>query len=238
MTERRPLRRRSGRAVSRSRRPVAAAGIPQPETAPTPGPLVPAPGEPSILGFPVEVPDEPLVVEEPPPPVEDLDLPPDVDPDVDPDGALYVRATADPFAGTLLLVAGAAGGMSLFLPWVQHGGELGLTLLRRGLGTDDVAALAQSGLLLPVAVAVGGGVLFVLGLLAFRPARSHRVVGVVALLVAVGVAVGIVVGVADVGWQPLRGDPAALCAVVLVAAGVLGALKAMLTQPDVTTDPR
>jgi hypothetical protein len=232
MTERRPLPHRSRRAVSRSRRPVAAAGVPQPETAPTPGPLVPAPGEPSILGFPAEVPDEPALDEEPPP-AEEQELPP-----VDPDGALYVLPTADPVAGTLLLVAGAAGGMSLFLPWVQHGGELGLTLLRLGVASADVSALARSGLLLPVAVAVGGGVLFLLGLLAFRPAHSHRVLGVAALLVVLGVAAGIVVRVADAGWQPLRGDPGALCAVVLVAAGVLGALKAMLTPPDVTTDPR
>jgi hypothetical protein len=87
-------------------------------------------------------------------------------------------------------------------------------------------------------VAVGGGVLFVLGLLAFRPARSHRLVGVVALLVALAVAAGIVVRVADLGWGPLRTDPGILCAVVLAGAGVLGALKAMLTPPEFTTDPR
>ena len=62
-------------------------------------------------------------------------------------------------------------------------------------------------------------------------------VGVAALLVALGLAAGIVVRVADAGWHPVWTDPGILCAIVLVGAGVLGALKAMLTAPEVTTDP-
>ena len=87
-------------------------------------------------------------------------------------------------------------------------------------------------------MALGGGLLFLLGLLAFRRARSHRITGVAALLVSLGIAAGIVVRVADLGWDPLRTDPGILCAVVLAGTGVLGALKAMLTPPEFTTDPR
>ena len=232
MTERRQLAHRNGRAASRSRRAVAATGVRHTETVPTPIPPDPpilGPGEPSILGFPAETPDDDTVPE-------DEAQPPA--PPTDADGALYVLRTADASAGSLLLVAGAAGGMSLFLPWMQHGQQLGLSLVQRGVESPGVEELLRSGLALPLAVAVGGGVMFVLGLLAFRPARSHRLVGVVALLVALAVAAGIVVRVADLGWDALRTDPGILCAVVLAGAGVLGALKAMLTPPEFTTDPR
>ena len=191
---------------------------------------VPAPDEPSILGFPAELAGDETAPEDavPLPPLEVLDGA----------GALYVLRTGDAYAGTLLMIAGAAGGMSLFLPWVQHDRELGLALVRRSLESADLDGLGRSGLLLPVAVAVSAGVLFVLGLLAFRPARTHRLVGVTALVVSLAVATGIVVRVADVGWDPLRTDPGTLCAVVLAGCGLLGALKAMLTAPEVTADPR
>jgi hypothetical protein len=230
MTDRpRRLSRRNGRVAARGRRPVAAGGgVLQPGTIPTQTPLVPPPDEPTLLGFPVDAPEDEEVPEEPAEPTPG-------EPDTD---ALYVLRTADPPAGALLMIGGAAGVLSLFLPWVEHGQQLGLTLVRSGLETADLDALVRSGLLLPVGVVVAGGVFFLLGLLAFRPARGHRVVGVTALLIALAVAAGIVVRVADVGWDPLRTDPGVLCAVVLVGAGVLGALKAMLTPPEVTTDPR
>ena len=184
----------------------------------------------TILGFPAE-PDEP------PPGTED-EVAAVLAADADADGELFVLRTPDGAAGSLLLVAGAAGALSLFLPWLQHGGALGLSLVQLALDSAGVGQLARSGLLLPVAVAVGGGVLFVLGLLAFRPARSHRVTGVTALFVSLAVAAGIVVRVADLSWGAISTDPGILCAVVLAAVGVLGALKAMLTAPEVTTDPR
>jgi hypothetical protein len=191
---------------------------------------VPAPDEPSILGFPAEFAGDETAPEDevPLPPLEALDGA----------GALYVLHTGDAYAGTLLMVAGTAGGMSLFLPWVQHDRELGLALVRRSLESGNLDGLERSGLLLPLVVAGAACVLFVLGLLAFRPARTHRLVGVAALVVSLGVATGIVVRVADGGWDPLRTDPGALCAVVLAGCGVLGALKAMLTPPEVSADPR
>ncbi len=241
MTERRQLPLRNRRAASRSRRAAATTGVRHSETVPTPVPPEPpilGPGEASILGFPAEVPADEVPADEVP---DDATGPEDearpAAEATDADGALYVLRTPDASAGSLLLVAGAAGGMSLFLPWTQHGQELGLSLVQRGVGMAGATDLVRSGLVLPVAVAVGGGVLFVLGLLAFRPARSHRFVGVVALLVALVVAAGIVVRVADLGWDALRTDPGTLCAVVLAGVGLLGALKAMLTPPEFTTDP-
>ena len=221
--------RRNDRVAARGRRPVAAGGgVLQPGTIPTQTPLVPPPDEPTLLGFPVDTPEDEEVPEEPAEPTL-------AEPDTD---ALYVLRTADPPAGALLMVGGAAGVLSLFLPWVEHGQQLGLTLVRSGVETADLNALARSGLLLPVVVVVAGGAFFLLGLLAFRPARGHRVVGVTALLIALAVAAGIGpdripphVGHAD-------HDPGVLCAVVLVGTGVLGALKAMLTPPEVTADPR
>ena len=156
----------------------------------------------------------------------------------EPAGRVVVRRRADAVAGSLLLVAGAAGGMSLFLPWLWLEGELGYSLAERGVefarrGLDD---LAGSGLLLPLGVVVAGGVLILLGLLAFRAARTHRVVGVLALFVSLAVATGIVVRTVAVGSATALTDPGLVCAGVLVGFGLLGALKAMLTVPEVTSE--
>jgi hypothetical protein len=237
MTERRQSAHRNGRAASRSRRPAAGSVLHR-ETVPTETPpILATPHEQTILGFPVDPPTEPPAPAEPAPAEEDPEEPLPVVA-VDADAGLYVLRRPDPSAGSLLMVAGAAGCLSLFLPWVLQGQELGLTLVRRGITSAGVADLLGSGLALPLAVAVGGGVLFLLGIAAFRPARSHRVIGVVALVVSLAVAAGIVVRVADLGWDALRTDPGMLCAVVLAGCGVLGALKAMLTPPEFTTDPR
>ena len=144
----------------------------------------------------------------------------------------------DASAGSLMLIGGTAGLMSLFLPWQEHGEMLGLSLATAA--TDIAAAepteLVRSGLLLPLAVAVGGSVLFVLGLLAFRPARTHRATGVTALFVALAVAAGIVVRAADAGSTAVLTDPGILCGTVVAAFGLLGALKAMLTVPEIGTE--
>jgi hypothetical protein len=127
--------------------------------------------------------------------------------------------------------------MSLFLPWVRYDEELGLSLVRRGLRLSGIEELLQSGLLLPMGVALGGGVLFLLGLLAFRPARSHRPTGVVALFVSLAVAAGIAVRVSLGGWEVVTADPGMLCAALVAGLGLLGALKAMLTAPGIAPEP-
>jgi hypothetical protein len=230
MTERQQLPRRNRRAA-RSVRPAAQRpAVRHPETIPTePPPLVVPQSDPTLFGLPAERaaarPNGPAPGEPPNPAVLDTVTTAD---------RLVAVRRQDGTAGSLLLVAGAAGLMSLFLPWKQHGSELGVTLVRRGFdfAGSDLQQLVTGGLLLPMGVAIGGGVLFVLGLLAFRPARSHRPTGVVALFVSLAVAAGVIVRVADASWASVRTDPGILCAILVAAFGLLGALKAMLTAPE------
>jgi high-affinity Fe2+/Pb2+ permease len=86
-------------------------------------------------------------------------------------------------------------------------------------------------------VAVGGAVLVVLGLLLLRPARGHRVSGVLALGVALAVAAAVGARSVDAGWDARVLGPGVWCAAAVAGLGVLGALKAMLTAPRVTTTP-
>lgn len=139
----------------------------------------------------------------------------------------------DAVAGLLLLLAGVAAGVSLLLHWVHGNGLTGWDLLRSAwdqLRTTP-SGLADSGLWQPAAVVVGGVVLFVLGLLLFIPARSHRTLGVLALLVSAGAAAGVVVALSGAHWHLGRFDTGFWLAVAVPVLGVLGALKAMLTGP-------
>jgi hypothetical protein len=231
MTERQQMPRR---LVDESARSGPVDGVRTGETVPSvlPPDLV-TPNEPSILGFPAD--ENPDVAADARESVVEALIPPD-------DGirAPILLKRADSSAGSLMMIAGAAGGLSLFLPWLQHDAALGLSLVGRGIDLAGIGIdrLAGSGLVLPVGVVLGGGVLFLLGLLAFRPARTHRAAGVVALFVSLAVAAGVIVRVADQEWGELRVDPGFLCAVVLAGFGLLGALKAMLTAPAVTPEPR
>jgi hypothetical protein len=224
MSERQQLPRRHDRGPVRSRRRARGADVRHRETIPTDlPPSVLSPDEPSLLGFPAELPDD---TEEPSGDVVATD-----------DRPVALRRPDAP-AGSLLLVAGTAAGMSLFLPWVRHGEALGLSLVQQGveLARTGMADFARSGLVLPVGVAAAGVVLFLAGLLAFRPARTHRPIGVVALFVSLAVAAGIVVRVADRDWDAVLTDPGTLCAIAVAGFGLLGALKAMLTAPEVRTE--
>jgi hypothetical protein len=70
-------------------------------------------------------------------------------------------------------------------------------------------------------------------MLLFVPAHTHRLVGVLALGVALLVTVGVVTTVVAEG---LAGTgPGLWCAAGVAGFGLLGALKAMLTLPLVTT---
>jgi hypothetical protein len=225
MTERQQRPRRpSGR---RARSGTTASVVRRGDTVPGGPPILPPADEASLFGLPVEPAADPFVEDE-----ADAVLEPVED-------DLVVVLRPDPPAGSLLLVGGTAGALSLFLPWVQHDEALGMTLVQQGvdLAGSGVGALADRGLLLPIGVSTGGAVLLALGLLAFRPAHTHRVTGVVALLVSLAVATGLVVRVADEEWGAVLADPGAFCAVLAAAFGLLGALKAMLTAPEVTTWP-
>jgi len=80
---------------------------------------------------------------------------------------------------------------------------------------------------------LAGGVLFVLGLLMFLPGRSHRTLGVLALLVSLPALVGIavVLNLSDFTWDVF--EIGFWVAAAVPVLGLLGAIKAMVTAPRV-----
>ena len=175
--------------------------------------------EPTLLGFPAEV-------------GETAGTPDDVAP-----VRLVSVRRADAVAGLLLVLAGGAAVASLWLPWRKGDPARGLALVRQGLEVagSGIRGLGPDGLWQPLAIVVGGIVLLLLGLLMFGPARTHRVSGVLALLVACGAAAAVLFRVAQAGWLVDRWDRGLWCAFAVAALGLLGALKAMLTPPRITT---
>ncbi len=140
----------------------------------------------------------------------------------------------DSTASLLLLLAGFSAGVSLLMRWLPGSDRTGWDLVRRGfddLSDGGIGALLRTGSWQPMAVILGGAALFLLGLLVVLPARSHRFLGVLALLVALAAAAGVLVPLADVGWNADTIDTGFWFAVAVPALGLLGALKAMLTSP-------
>jgi hypothetical protein len=135
----------------------------------------------------------------------------------------------DVLAALLLFLAGIAAALSLVLRWLTGRDTTGLGLVRNGFSTPG--HLISSGLWQPMAVVLGGGVLFVLGLLVFVPARSHRFFGVLALLVSLLVVTAVLVPFADAKWQTRPFDIGFWFAAAVAAFGLLGSLKASLTGP-------
>jgi hypothetical protein len=152
---------------------------------------------------------------------------------------LMSRRRADWPAGLALVLAGVAAVVSLWLPWYRGVDGTGLPVVRQGVVVlgSGVGALGRSGLWPPLVVVLGGGVLLLLGLLLFRRARTHRLVGVLALLVAMAADAGVVVPLANANWSAALFGPGMWCAVAVAGLGTLGAIKAMLTMPLVRAGP-
>src|SRR5215218_5427752 len=81
----------------------------------------------------------------------------------------------------------------------------------------------------PVALVLGGGVLFVLGILMWLPLRSHRFLGLLGLLVSGAVIAGLLVPLVDAGWDLGGFGPGFWCGIAVGVLGLLGSLKALLT---------
>jgi hypothetical protein len=146
---------------------------------------------------------------------------------------------ADILAGLLLLLAGAAAAVSLLLPWLAGSDDTGMDLVRRGfddLGTG-VGELVDTGFWQPPAVVLGGGVLLLLGLLAFVPARRHRFLGLLALLVTAAVAAAVLVPLFQAGWDVGAFALGFWFACAVAVLGLLGGLKALLTGRKYRRDP-
>ena len=137
------------------------------------------------------------------------------------------RRGPDSLGGLLLILAGIAAAISLVLDWLADRDGTGLDLVRDGF--EDLGAITDNGLWQPLAVVLGGGVLLVLGILMWLPARSHRFLGLLALLVSGLVVWAVVVPLADADWELDFFGAGFWCAVAVAVLGVLGSLKALLT---------
>jgi hypothetical protein len=135
--------------------------------------------------------------------------------------------------GMLLVLAGVAAGVSLLLRWLHGTDSTGLTILQTSLRhlTDQRSGFLTDGWWQPVVVVLGGGVLFLLGLLLLVPARAHRLLGLVALLVALVVTAGVLTPMAQDRWATDPFDLGWWFAAAVAGLGLLGALKALLTGP-------
>ncbi|SFT44219.1 hypothetical protein SAMN05660657_00810 [Geodermatophilus amargosae] len=133
--------------------------------------------------------------------------------------------------GLLLILAGIAAAVSLALRWVTGNGDTGWRLVRRGF--DEIAGgfggLLDTGFWQPLAVVLGGGVLFLLGILLWLPARTHRFLGFLALLVSGLAIAGVVVPLVAEGWQTSAFGIGFWFACAVGVLGLLGSLKALLT---------
>lgn len=139
----------------------------------------------------------------------------------------------DRLAALLLILAGIAAAVSLLLRWVTSSDVTGWGLVRSAWHQLRAAPseLAHSGLWQPAAVVAGGAILLVLGLLLFVPARTHRFLGVLALLVSLGAGAGVLVALSGVHWHVGRFQIGFWFAVAVPVLGILGAFKAMMTTP-------
>ena len=147
------------------------------------------------------------------------------------DAPVVVRRSDD-LAALFLLLAGIAAGVSLLVVWV-HGGESGLDMVQAGfhdLRTGPREVVDRDSWHAS-AVVLGGAALFLLGLLLFVPARTHRFLGLLALLVTGVVVAGVLVPLADADWAYQRFAIGGWFSVAAGALGLLGALKALLTGP-------
>ena len=182
--------------------------------------------EGTILGFPAGFGDDD---EDDEPPVEETYA-------VD----LVVVRHPDRVACALLILAGVAANVSLSLAWLASSGTSGLTLVSRGIELlgEGVGAVLRTGLWQPVTIVLGGGLLVLLGLALLVPARAHRLVGVLALVVSLATAAAVLVLFAEAGWRVERFGVGTWFATAVPVLGVLGALKSMLTTPHVTLVPR
>jgi hypothetical protein len=138
----------------------------------------------------------------------------------------------DVLAGLLLLLAGAAAAVSLVLAWLSGEPLTGLDLVRDGFSAfgTGVGEAVSSGLWQPLVIVLGGGVLAVLGLLMFVPARTHRVLGLLALIVTLGVIAAVLVPLARAGWDLGEFAVGFWFAMAVAVLGLLGSLKALATR--------
>jgi hypothetical protein len=156
---------------------------------------------------------------------------------LDQEARLRVLRRSDPLAGGLLVCAGIAANVSLWLSWVSGEPQTGMSLVRSGFQVlrAGVVEPLRTGRWPGLTVVLSGGVLVLLAFLLFLPAHTHRAIGVVALVVALAATAGVTTLFAELGWSVARFGPGLWAGVAVAGFGLAGALKAMLTLPLVTT---
>jgi len=164
--------------------------------------------------------------------------PPATAPDYSPRPVAVRRS--DVLAGLLLLLAAAAAAISLLLRWLAGRDDTGLDLFRRGV--DDAAAggwrqVIDTGFWQPLVAIGAGGLLLVIGLLLLLPAKRHRFLGLLALLVSGAAAAAVLVPLFQAGWDLSTFDIGFWFACAVAVLGLLGALKALFTGRRYRPDP-
>jgi hypothetical protein len=145
----------------------------------------------------------------------------------------------DVLAGLLLLLAAAAAAISLLLRWLGDRDDSGLDLVRRGIddAREGFGTVVDTGFWQPLTVVGGGALLLLLGLLLLLPAKRHRFLGLLALLVSGAVAAAVLVPLFQSGWNLADFDLGFWFACAVAVLGLLGALKALLTGRRYRPDP-
>ena len=72
-----------------------------------------------------------------------------------------------------------------------------------------------------------------LGLLVLIPARAHRSLGLVALLLTAAVGAGVLVPLNAANWRLGLFDVGFFCGIAVAGLGLVGSLKALFTGPRV-----
>jgi len=130
--------------------------------------------------------------------------------------------------GLLLILAGIVAAISLVLDWLADDTISGWGLLRKAFA-DLGGAFTDGGLWQPLVIVLGGGALFVIGLVLWLPLRSHRAVGVVALVVSLAITAAVLVPLIDAKWHLSFFGAGFWCAIAVAVLGLVGSLKAVLS---------
>jgi len=133
----------------------------------------------------------------------------------------------DSLAGLLLVLAGAAIGVSLLLEWFLD--RTGYDFFDVAL--DNAGSFFSDGIWQPLVVVIGGALLLLIGLIAFIPGKSRRALGLVALLVAIGIVAAAMTVLINVDFDFSGIQPGFYVVLGAAALGLLGALKAAVTPP-------
>ena len=89
----------------------------------------------------------------------------------------------------------------------------------------------------PLTIVLGGGLLFIIGLLMFAPAKTHRFLGALGLIISLCAAAAVLVPLARAGWDFGEFDLGFWFAIAVPVLGLIASLKALLSGPKVTTAP-